>query len=246
MYGDRLAARQRARLGLKLDELTRSRITGFQGDRFGTARPTIPDQGTGRFSTLDGLAPATEWDWSRRPRPVARDEHEQVEPALFCRFVGRSWAAFSEDHQCIVVLGSGGESGAAIRRLDPSELHPGHHVVMREAGERDVIRAIAEKTYGAARYSDLRAKSDIWREALKRSHLSPEGIAERLKRIDIRRNLATIRSWLKNPDLIGPRQASDIEGIAEAFGEDTATDNGATALLPSASFAACMFRQEPG
>jgi hypothetical protein len=220
MYGDRLAARQRAQLGLKLDELTRSRITGFPSDRFGTGQPTNPDQGTGRFSTLDRLAPATEWDWSRRPRPVARDEHEQVEPALFCRFVGRSWAAFSEDHQCIVVLGSGGETGPAIRRLDPSELHPGHHVVMREAGERDVIRAIAEKTYGAARYSDLRAKSDIWREALKRSHLSPEGIAERLKRIDIRRNLATIRSWLKNTDLIGPRQTSDIEGIAEAFGED--------------------------
>src|SRR5262249_31902491 len=129
----------------------------------------------------------------------------------------------SEDHQCVAIFDSE-PTGGVVRRLDSKELRPGHRIIMREAGERDVIPAIAERTRGLSSYATLRHRSDLWLRVRTSSRFSDEDIAGRLERIGVKRNLATIRAWINNPEIFGPRQLSDIEGIADVFGDDTIGD----------------------
>jgi hypothetical protein len=104
-----------------------------------------------------------------------------------------------------------------VRRSNLSDLRPGLRLIMREAGEKDAIRLLAEESWGAARYADLRREAELWRTVLRSGGSDVDTVSAALEAVGLRRNPATIRAWMRNPDVIGPRYRHDLVCIAEAF-----------------------------
>jgi hypothetical protein len=88
---------------------------------------------------------------------------------------------------------------------------------VREGGEKDVIRAIAQQLCGKDRYDRLRQQASLWRIAIRSKGSDPWTVSRRLEANGIRRHTATIRSWLTDETLIGPRSTDDVIAISAAF-----------------------------
>jgi hypothetical protein len=142
-----------------------------------------------------------------------------LEMAILSRFVGTSWAAFTTDHECLV-LEANAAGHATVRRVSSGDIRPGQRIVMRESGDRDVIRMFAERSCGEARYSERLNAAGLWRDALQRSRRTAQEISVIMASGGPRRNVETIRGWLRNPNIFGPRQTSDVDVIAAAFGSN--------------------------
>jgi hypothetical protein len=224
IYKQRLHRRDIARQRLKIDEPARTALTGFPPADFGvevdapiSASPTLssPDRDLESFDAVTGNSG---WNWQRRisiPR-IASEEGSQE--AWIVRFVGRSWMPVTEDHGLVRLVRSGSDrTKSAVEHVETSDLHPGNRIILREGTERDVIRAIAQQIRGKDKYDQLREKASLWRDALKSSPDDPWQIAKRLEDAGVSRHIVTIRSWLANSSLIGPRSDNDVMAIAEAF-----------------------------
>lgn len=169
------------------------------------------------IASFEALAKPRKWDWSRRPNVDRASVGQDTLPAVFCRFVGRSWATFTTEHRPVALITAAGEP-TIVRQIDMSDLRVGHRIIMRDAGERDAIRLVAEDRCGTHVYAELRRRAQLWRDRLGSMGGDVEDVAERLARVGVKRNFVTVRSWLRNPDVLGPRSRQDLLGIAEAFG----------------------------
>ena len=84
-------------------------------------------------------------------------------------FVGRSWSAMTDDHRSVMLSqGSDGTSGTFIHHVRLDQLVPGFRLILREGGDRDVIRLLAEQRKGEAAYRQLRERASLWRTAFER------------------------------------------------------------------------------
>jgi hypothetical protein len=104
-----------------------------------------------------------------------------------------------------------------VELIEAADLGPGTRLVIREGGEKDIIRLLAEQRIGIEKYNTLKAISSLWRDALRASFLDASRIARNLAIVGVRRHLVTVRSWLVNDALIGPRSDDDVIAIGEAF-----------------------------
>ncbi len=220
IYRSRLDRRRKDQERLRVDDAVRAKLTGMPNERFGRPSNPVSLTATTRLDDVENVIQVTEWRAERRPF-VPRPPGEAVEMAIFCRFVGYSWAAFTPDHECLV-LDANAAGRASVRKISSGDLRVGQRIVMREAGARDVIRVFAEQRCGAAKYADRLKAADLWRGALKRSNRSAQDISRILATGGASRNVETIRSWLRNPNIFGPRQLSDVDVIAGAFGDGVA------------------------
>jgi hypothetical protein len=101
------------------------------------------------------------------------------------------------------------------------DLQIGDLLLVRDGGEKDVIRETAEAIAGREQYATLRAQAAIWRHALRQSDLRPDELRERLAECGLDRGLPTIRYWLSTDGPIGPNDPSTaLPVIAEALGKD--------------------------
>ena len=216
IYRSRLEARRRDQERLRVDDAVRTQMTGMAATSFGRPRAFTSIGGGNPLQPVETFIGKTERHADKRP-VVYRAPGEEMGQATYHRFSGSSWAAFTPDHQCLL-LDSSVEERAAVRSVDCRDLRVGQRIVMREQGERDVIRDIAEQLCGAEKYEKLIGEASLWRQALKRANCTPEMVATALAAAGVKRNLETIRSWLRNPLMFGPRQYSDLDVIAEAFG----------------------------
>lgn len=133
--------------------------------------------------------------------------------------------AVSDDHRLVRLVTAGTDATrSAVEHVEVSDLQPGTRIIVREGSEKDVIRAIAQQTCGKDKYERLRDKASLWRDALKSGPDDPWQITKRLEDAGVRRHIVTIRAWLANPLLIGPRSDDDVMAIAEAFPLAGATD----------------------
>ncbi len=136
-------------------------------------------------------------DWSRRPS-LPESQNDETSRGLFCRFVGSSWAAFSEDHQ-VTKLSAGPGGRQHVSMIEVSELCPGDRIVMREHGQKDAIRQLAEAEIGQDKYAALKERARHWRRTLEATGLPVQDIADRLAVFGVRRNISTIQpkngSW---------------------------------------------------
>lgn len=157
----------------------------------------------------------TEWKWQRRV-VIPRAAHgEPVDDVRIVRFVGRSWCPMTDDHRLVVLRGGGTGTRTGTGTVDA--LEPGTRIIVREGGDKDVIRLLAEERVGAARYAELRKVSRLWREALIESGLEVDELAGRLKTRGVHRDKVTLRQWLTGEHIIAPRSERDIFVIAELF-----------------------------
>jgi hypothetical protein len=124
----------------------------------------------------------------------------------------------TEDHRPVCLAPTSTDrTKPAVQDVDVSDLRSGTRIIVREGGDKDVIRGLAEQICGKGKYDRLRQTASLWRDAIKAGATDPYLVAERLKNVGIRRHIVTVRSWLTNSSLIGPRSDDDVFAIAEAF-----------------------------
>lgn len=153
-------------------------------------------------------------------QPPASRPGDPVRPARFCRFAGRSWMAVTDDHGFARVHDSADQTTRIISILGRN-LQVGDLLLIREGGEKDIVRETAEEIAGRERYATLRTEAALWRHTLRRSGLRPEELRERLAEWGLDRGLPTIRYWLSADGPIGPSDPDmALPLIAEALAED--------------------------
>ena len=127
-----------------------------------------------------------------------------------------------------------------IPRKTVAELKTGDYVIFREGAESDLIREIADRGLEKAGKKNLLQVAGIWKQALrnfekkagrlvsdmlkKKSGEYCQGdassvVAYILKEKGCNRHPQTIRNWLTNDDLIGPRSEKDLQIIADTTGD---------------------------
>ncbi len=150
---------------------------------------------------------------------------EEETSASLVYFAGGHWAAFSSEYRLNKVTGldAANESrpDEALRDVTVADLRPGDLVVMVRGSDSDAIRHAADQMLPAG----AREMAAEWRAALVRFHEAGHSQA------DIRRRLAaqgckrvpqTIRGWLCDDRIIGPKDALDgtIEAIQRTTGDE--------------------------
>jgi len=176
----------------------------------------------------------------RRAAMVEADHSGEVTVnATFVEFSEDRFAFLTESYRVPVITdlfaGKATESDEIPRRT-VSELRTGDYVIFREGSQGDLIREIAGKGLEKAGKGHLREVAGIWKTALKEfagraiekisknqkvttGKDSPEDVsffvAEVLKQKGCKRHPQTVRNWLTDDDIIGPRSAKDLKTIAE-------------------------------
>jgi hypothetical protein len=204
LYDRRLRYRNQARDRLALDKAPRSEMTGLQPEEFGERVDGTCAQPIGPHDKTRGLPDPTLTRFDRvaspngtRRRPMMTHKPgEALVQARYMSFCGESWAAFTEEHNVLVIHGSIGAS-SRIGEVEVSDLAVGTRIIIRESGDKDVIREMAEGEIGESAYSALRRRASIWKRAIKQSNLRAQEIASRLAAVGVNRSLATIRGWLR-------------------------------------------------
>lgn len=224
LYKQRLRWRHSQKRRLELNPDVRTSLTSLPASFYGSPTPVIEadtlvpdatnDQQPEPFEQFSRLGK------SDAPRPIRIDvsSHEQSEEAHIVRFVGQSWMPMAVDYRPVCLM-QGGPDGrkSGAEHIEISDLRPGMRIIVREGGEKDVIKAVAQDICGDAEYDRLWKRASLWREALKSGGSDPGRVARRLQESGVRRHIVTLRSWVTNPSLIGPRSDDDVLAIAKAF-----------------------------
>ena len=220
-YTRRLGRREALRASLRPDEARRSRITGLPPATFADptdrsdepAEPPEPDDKLVQFDRA-----TREWSWTRRITVPQPRQDEEVCQARVVHFAGRSWSAMTDDHRSVMLSqGGASASGTSVHHARVGELAAGNRLILREGGDRDVIRLLAEQRKGEAAYRQLRERASLWRTALRSTSMDALSVTVGLRLIGVHRHPATIRAWLADGDLIAPRSTKDVIAISSAF-----------------------------
>jgi uncharacterized membrane protein YkvA (DUF1232 family) len=139
-------------------------------------------------------------------------------------FSGGLWAAFLPSHpvqtatHLIERIDDFGPA-AELRDVAAADLEVGDHVLLLRGSNRDALREAvdAEAPVGT------RATASEWKRALRRwveSGRSAEEVAAGLAGLDCRRTSVTVRRWLEDELMIGPRDEDiDVAAIAKLTGD---------------------------
>jgi len=141
---------------------------------------------------LNGF-PRLEGPEAQRPIRIVVPPNEQSEDAYIVRFVGQSWMPMAIDHRpaCLVQAGADGQR-SGVEHIEISDLRPGMRVIIREGGEKDVIKAVAQDICGDEKYDRLWERASLWREALSSGGSDPGRVARRLQESGVRRHIVTL------------------------------------------------------
>lgn len=223
IYRERMRWRASQKRRLEVDAAVRATLTTLPSRAFGVPRLGSVGEEQGVVSDDASVDPIdrirSAGRDSKRPiqiRDLEQGEHS--EDAHIVRFVGRSWMPMAADYRPVCLLQAGNDrSKSGVEYVEVADLKPGMRIIVREGGEKDVIKAIAQQSCGAERYARLWDKASLWRDALRTWGTDPGRIARRLQDCGLQRHIVTLRSWVTNKNLIGPRSEDDVLAIARAF-----------------------------
>ena len=158
-------------------------------------------------------------------RRLGTGEPGEEVAARLVYFTGGHWAPFGPDHSVNTVTHLRGveiaDAKDALRSVTVSDLRTGDLVVMVRGSDRDALRHAADQELPEG----ARETAAVWRAALRRfveAGHSPTELRRRLAREGCHRTAVTVRSWLKDDRLIGPKDALDgaLEAIQRATEDD--------------------------
>lgn len=141
--------------------------------------------------------------------------------AHYVDFAGPTFAYITDAHEFPIVNDfiKDSDTEPTIHHRSIADLKVGDSVLFRTSGDSDIIRFIAEDEMGAKQYSALRATATRWRSALESIGEDPEFVWAKLADAGVLRQIATVRNWLINEQMIAPKNAEDIRAIALAAGD---------------------------
>ncbi|MDE0074841.1 MAG: DrmE family protein [Gammaproteobacteria bacterium] len=198
-----------------------TRMTGLNG--WSTAKefdrpksvPRVQDGDRHRTDPVSSLLA------SRKKTSHEKVEHYQVREARYVGFEGDGYSYLTDAHKVPLltdlILGYRPDVHR-IPLVSAKELVVGDFVLFRERGDRDMIAAVAEQEIGTGAYASLRNLAKRWRPAVASLGHNFEDIYTVLRRAGLRRQPATVRTWLYDDDRIGPQDKADLETIARASG----------------------------
>ena len=209
IYQSRLRWRTKRRKALRPDREFLERMIGTV-DPVALEKPAsiaeLPETRTGTDRFEQGRRPP------KMHLPVSQGPSEHSREGRLCLFEGCSWAVFTNGHGLSAVSGSAGKT---IERKTVDDLAVGDRLIIREAGQKDVIRLLAEDKIGFAEYDQLWQRSRKWRQALLKISDKPADLWQKLSWGGLHRDRLTIRGWLLDGSTIGPRNKDDLTIIAE-------------------------------
>jgi uncharacterized membrane protein YkvA (DUF1232 family) len=144
--------------------------------------------------------------------------------ARLVHFSGGLWAAFLPSHPVQTathLIERIDDSGpvAELRDVAAADLEVGDHVLLVRGSDRDALRDAVDAEAPAG----TRAAASEWKRALRRwfeSGRSIEAVAAALATLNCRRTTMTVRRWLEDELMIGPRDADvDVAAIAKLTGD---------------------------
>ena len=211
IYRQRLTGRQRLIDRLRPDEATVRRVprlaVAASQPKVVPSKPEPP--------LRDPFAPL--------PRPVRRPQvsaGELARPARYCSFAGHSWMAITDDHtvaRVATVRGQKAQVAGALAR----DLQAGDLILVREGGDKDILREMAEQIAGAETYARQRHEADLWRRKLRATGLAVERLRQLLAEEGLERAISTLRYWICREGPIGPNDPdASLPLIAIAIGEN--------------------------
>jgi hypothetical protein len=153
-----------------------------------------------------------------------RDGSTDRVAARLVYFSGGLWAAFLPSHpvqtatHLIERIGDSGPA-AELRDVAATDLEPGDHVLLLRGSDRDALREAVDAEAPAG----TRAAASEWKRALRRwvdSRRSAEEAAAGLAKLNCRRTIVTVRRWLEDELMIGPRDEDvDVAAITKLTGD---------------------------
>jgi hypothetical protein len=155
-------------------------------------------------------------------------EPEELIDVHYVDFSGSTFAYISGGHELPVVNNclTGKQAATASVPFRPiDDLNVGDFVLFRESGDSDIIRSIAEDEIGVMEYRRLRATAGRWQATLRRFDRDARVVWERLRRFGFSRQLPTVRNWLANDQMIGPKDPRDLHLIAQAIRDGELLDH---------------------
>jgi hypothetical protein len=124
--------------------------------------------------------------------------------------------AFTDDHAVARLNLNEQKVGTILAR----ELQPGDLIIVREGGEKDILREVAEQLIGVETYGHLRRAAGFWRGQIRASEYKPEQLRKLLQEEGLDRGLPTLRYWMSEEGPIGPHDPEvSLPIIAAALGE---------------------------
>jgi hypothetical protein len=149
------------------------------------------------------------------------DGLEESTDAYYVDFVGSTFAYVTEGHELPVVndyVTDDNPPASSVPYRSIEDLSVGDFVLFRESGDSDIIRFIVEDEIGTKKYQELRSTATRWRMALRQLGADAKTVWGRLREYGLSRQLLTVRSWLTNEQMIGPKDPGDLLLIARATG----------------------------
>jgi uncharacterized membrane protein YkvA (DUF1232 family) len=156
---------------------------------------------------------------ARALRALRDAETDRIDARLV-HFSGGLWAAFLPSHpvqtatHLIERIGDSA-TAAELRDVAAAELGAGDHVLLLRGSDRDALREAVDAEAPAG----TRAAASEWKRALRRwvdSGRSAEEAAAGLAKLNCRRTNVTVRRWLEDELMIGPRDEDvDVAAIAK-------------------------------
>ncbi len=138
-------------------------------------------------------------------------------------FRGGAHAFFTQNHQAwsatnlLSDLSQGIEDDEKLLSVTVKDISEGDVLVFLRGTDRDAIRELAD----ASLPSGTRDIAKLWQVSLRnyvdKHNISASGLKGRLEEAGCKRHVASIRNWLDNESLIGPRYyaSGDLEAIAK-------------------------------
>lgn len=155
------------------------------------------------------------------------DDTEGNKTAAYCITFDRGGFAFLTEHHSVPAvtnLLNGRESIEEIPHKKLKDIHIGDLLLFRESSAQNIIREMADIGLNRQGNTDIRAKANRWRTALKTAYEESDHnlnrLMEKLAEYGCKRNTGTVKNWLFNKNLIAPRDEKDIMAITVAAGDE--------------------------
>jgi len=154
------------------------------------------------------------------------DSSGRKEPARYVTFTQGGHAFLTDNYALRVVneLLREGTVSDKIPRRRLKDLNTGDFVLFREGANEDLIREMADFSLRRKNQEYLRDVSGRWRGTLLDLYGRNGNSLSRLKAVlaenGVERNEMTIKKWLFDDGMIGPRDERDILGIAAAANDE--------------------------